>query len=97
MLTPGDVVELDLGTPTGSEAGCRCSIWTCAARMTRRRKNVHGQRSLNTTPHMRLQKVTRPGPGWVCDSSSVELSWLTLPYLKGKLPNIEGIESSLRA
>ncbi len=23
MLTPGDVVELDLGTPTGSEAGLR--------------------------------------------------------------------------
>lgn len=52
-----------------------------------------GQRSLSAISHMRLQKVTRPGPGCVCDSSSVELSLLTLPYRKGMLLNIDRISS----
>jgi hypothetical protein len=62
--------------------------------MTKRRNNVEGQRSLNAKLHKRIQEVTRPGPGYVCDSSSVELSSLTLPYLKGMLPNIEGMKAS---
>lgn len=48
-----------------------------------------GQRSLSAMSQMRLQKVTRPGPRCVCDSSSVGLSLLTLPYLKGMLLNME--------
>lgn len=36
MLTPGDVVELDLGTPTGSEAGLRRpALVVTAARVLR--------------------------------------------------------------
>lgn len=32
MLTPGDVVELDLGTPSGSEAGLRPPVIVVSAR-----------------------------------------------------------------
>ena len=78
-----------ISPPMGMVVGWLCRIWTCAAKMMRRRKNVEGQRSLSAMSHMRLQKVTRPGPRCVCDSSSVELSLLTLPYLKGMLPNME--------
>lgn len=41
MLTPGDVVELDLGRPTGSEAGLkRPAIVVTAARVLRGGPNV---------------------------------------------------------
>lgn len=41
MLTPGDVVELDLGTPSGSEAGLRRpAVVLTAARILRRMPNV---------------------------------------------------------
>lgn len=41
MLTPGDVVELDLGTPLGSEAGLvRPAIIVTAARILRGEPNV---------------------------------------------------------
>lgn len=41
MLTPGDVVELDLGTPAGSEAGLRRpAIVVTAARILRGGPNV---------------------------------------------------------
>ena len=41
MLTPGDVVELDLGTPVGSEAGLRRpAIVITAERILRGRPNV---------------------------------------------------------
>lgn len=41
MLMPGDVVELDLGTPTGSEAGlCRPAVIVTAARILRGGPNV---------------------------------------------------------
>lgn len=41
MLTPGDVVELDLGTPAGSEAGLRRpAIVVTAARVLRGGPNV---------------------------------------------------------
>ena len=41
MLTPGDVVELDLGLPTGSEAGTRRpAIVVTAARVLTGRPNV---------------------------------------------------------
>jgi mRNA interferase MazF len=41
MLTPGDVVELDLGTPSGSEAGLvRPAIVVTAARVLRGGPNV---------------------------------------------------------
>ncbi|WP_417563082.1 type II toxin-antitoxin system PemK/MazF family toxin [Microbacterium sp.] len=41
MLTPGDVVELDLGTPQGSEAGLRRpAIVITAARILRGSPNV---------------------------------------------------------
>lgn len=41
MLTPGDVVEIDLGTPIGSEAGLvRPAIVVTAARVLRGAPNV---------------------------------------------------------
>jgi mRNA interferase MazF len=41
MLTPGDVVELDLGTPSGSEAGLvRPAVVVTAARILRGGPNV---------------------------------------------------------
>ncbi len=41
MLTPGDVVELDLGTPAGSEAGLRQpAIVVTASRILRGGPNV---------------------------------------------------------
>jgi mRNA interferase MazF len=41
MLTPGDVVELDLGTPTGSEAGLRRpAVVVTAGRILRGNSNV---------------------------------------------------------
>ena len=41
MLTPGDVVELDLGAPTGSEAGLRRpAVVVTAARVLRGGPNV---------------------------------------------------------
>lgn len=41
MLTPGDVVELDLGTPSGSEAGlARPAVVVTAARILRGGPNV---------------------------------------------------------
>ncbi|WP_347352100.1 type II toxin-antitoxin system PemK/MazF family toxin [Intrasporangium sp.] len=41
MLTPGDVVELDLGTPTGSEAGLRRpAVVVTAERVLRGGPNV---------------------------------------------------------
>jgi len=41
MLTPGDVVQLDLGTPTGSEAGLqRPAVVVTAARVLRGGPNV---------------------------------------------------------
>ncbi len=41
MLTPGDVVELDLGAPTGAEAGLRRpAIVVTAARILRGGPNV---------------------------------------------------------
>lgn len=41
MLTPGDVVELDLGAPTGSEAGMRRpALVVTAARVLRGGPNV---------------------------------------------------------
>ncbi|WP_040155993.1 type II toxin-antitoxin system PemK/MazF family toxin [Mobilicoccus massiliensis] len=41
MLTPGDVVQLDLGTPTGSEAGLRRpAIVVTARRILRGGPNV---------------------------------------------------------
>jgi mRNA interferase MazF len=41
MLTPGDVVELDLGTPLGSEAGMRRpAVVVTAARILRGGPNV---------------------------------------------------------
>ena len=41
MLTPGDVVELDLGMPAGSEAGLRRpAIVVTAARVLRGGPNV---------------------------------------------------------
>lgn len=41
MLTPGDVVKLDLGVPAGSEAGLRRpAIVVTAARILRGRPNV---------------------------------------------------------
>lgn len=41
MLTPGDVVELDLGTPSGSEAGMRRpAVVITAARILRGGPNV---------------------------------------------------------
>lgn len=41
MLTPGDVVELDLGTPTGSEAGSRRpAILVTAGQILRGSPNV---------------------------------------------------------
>ncbi len=41
MLTPGDVVDLDLGTPAGSEAGLRRpAIVVTAARVLRGEPNV---------------------------------------------------------
>ncbi len=41
MLTPGDVVELDLGTPAGSEAGLRRpAVVVTAARVLRGGPNV---------------------------------------------------------
>ena len=41
MLTPGDVVELDLGTPTGSEAGLRRpAVVVTAGRILRGNPNV---------------------------------------------------------
>lgn len=41
MLTPGDVVELDLGLPAGSEAGLRRrAIVVTAGRILRGRPNV---------------------------------------------------------
>ena len=41
MLTPGDVVDLDLGTPAGSEAGLRRpAIVVTAARVLRGGPNV---------------------------------------------------------
>lgn len=41
MLTPGDVVEIDLGTPAGSEAGLRRpAVVVTAARVLRGGPNV---------------------------------------------------------
>lgn len=41
MLTPGDVIELDLGTPSGSEAGMtRPAVVVTAARILRGGPNV---------------------------------------------------------
>lgn len=41
MLTPGDVVELDLGTPSGSEAGpVRPAVVVTAARILRGSPNL---------------------------------------------------------
>jgi len=41
MLTPGDIVELDLGTPAGSEAGLRRpAVVVTAARILRGEPNV---------------------------------------------------------
>jgi mRNA interferase MazF len=41
MLTPGDVVDLDLGMPSGSEAGLRRpAVVVTAARVLRGRPNV---------------------------------------------------------
>lgn len=41
MLTPGDVVELDLGVPSGSEVGlCRPAIIVTARRILRGKPNV---------------------------------------------------------
>jgi len=41
MLTPGDVVDLDLGIPSGSEAGLRRpAVVVTAARVLRGRPNV---------------------------------------------------------
>lgn len=41
MLTPGDVVELDLGAPSGSEAGLRRpAVVVTAARVLRGEPNV---------------------------------------------------------
>lgn len=41
MLTPGDVVELDLGSPTGSEAGLsRPAVIVTAERILRGQPNV---------------------------------------------------------
>ena len=41
MLTPGDIVELDLGMPAGAEAGMtRPAIVVTAARVLRGRPNV---------------------------------------------------------
>jgi mRNA interferase MazF len=41
MLTPGDVVDLDLGTPAGSEAGLRrLAVVVTAARILRGEPNV---------------------------------------------------------
>lgn len=41
MLKPGDVVELDLGTPSGSEAGLRRpAVVVTAAQVLRGRPNV---------------------------------------------------------
>ena len=41
MLTPGDVIELDLGSPAGSEAGLRRpAIVVTAARILRGQPNV---------------------------------------------------------
>ena len=41
MLTPGDVVELDLGTPAGSEAGLRRpAVVVTARRVLRGKPNV---------------------------------------------------------
>jgi len=41
MLTPGDVVELDLGAPSGSEAGMvRPAVVVTAGRILRGRPNV---------------------------------------------------------
>lgn len=41
MLTPGDVVELDLGAPSGSEAGTvRAALIVTAARILRGGPNV---------------------------------------------------------
>lgn len=41
MLTPGDVVELDLGSPRGSEAGlCRPAVIVTAEQILRGQPNV---------------------------------------------------------
>jgi mRNA interferase MazF len=40
MLTPGDVVELDLGAPTGFEAGLRPAVVVTAGQILRGGPNV---------------------------------------------------------
>lgn len=58
MLTPGDVVELDLGTPTGSEAGMhRPAIVVTAARVLKGGPNVVQVVPLTRTIRMSSSEV----------------------------------------
>lgn len=65
MLTPGDVIELDLGAPTGSEAGLvRPAVVVTASRVLRGEPNVIQVVPLTTTIRSSgTEVIVQPDPG----------------------------------
>ncbi|MGL5816289.1 MAG: type II toxin-antitoxin system PemK/MazF family toxin [Phycicoccus sp.] len=94
MLTPGDVVELDLGVPAGSEAGLRRrAVLVTAARVLKGGPNVIQVVPLTrTTRHSGAEVVIDPDDDNLLDARSSaqcqHVRSVATPRVRGRQGNV---------